>query len=143
MSFELMTYPKLLAVVFAALFVATFLTLLTVRQRLSMQDGEMRRLMTLIASHDDESIEPQEREETESLTEALTRLSSRIDAIGLQQASAARSPGLDEAAAMARAGGSANEIANRAGISVGEAELLLRVQANRANAKGEIGRAHV
>ncbi|MEL7024042.1 MAG: DUF2802 domain-containing protein [Pseudomonadota bacterium] len=136
MSFELMTYPKVLAVVFAALFVATFLTLLTVRQRLSMQDGEMRRLMTLIASHDDESIEPQEREETESLTEALTRLSSRIDAIGLQQASAARSPGLDEAAAMARAGGSANEIANRAGISVGEAELLLRVQANRANAKG-------
>ncbi|MEO0364481.1 MAG: DUF2802 domain-containing protein [Pseudomonadota bacterium] len=136
MSFELMTYPKVLAVVFAALFVATFLTLLTVRQRLSMQDGEMRRLMTLIASHDDESTEPQEREETESLTEALTRLSSRIDAIGLQQASAARSPGLDEAAAMARAGGSANEIANRAGISVGEAELLLRVQANRANAKG-------
>ena len=138
MSIELLTYPKVLAIVFAALFVATFLTLLTVRQRLSMQDGEMRRLMTLIAAHDEgEPIDSHNSDEVESVTEALTRLSSRIDAIGLQQASAARSPGLDEAAAMARAGGSAQEIANRAGISVGEAELLLRVQAGSAKSTAE------
>lgn len=130
MSIEMMTYPRVLLLVFATLFVVTFLTLLTVRRRLTAQDGELRRLMSLIAVREvNDGSEPELPGAIESLGETLARLSQRVEAIGRQQATVVRNGSLDEAAAMARAGNSATEIASRAGISVGEAELLLRVQA--------------
>ncbi|MEO1327974.1 MAG: DUF2802 domain-containing protein [Pseudomonadota bacterium] len=129
MTVEMLTYPKMLLLVFATLFVVTFLTLLTVRRRLSVQHGEMKRLMTLIATQDPvETDDSETGDPIESVTEALTRLSARLDALGMQQqASVVRGGSLDDGAAMARSGASAAEIATRAGISVGEAELLLRV----------------
>ena len=94
----------------------------------------MKRLMTLIATQDPVETDTAEPgDPIESVTEALTRLSARLDALGMQQqASLIRGGSLDAGAAMARSGASAEEIATRAGISVGEAQLLLRVHGSSA-----------
>jgi hypothetical protein len=111
----------------------TFTTLLTVRRRLNSQDGELRRLMSLVARHDEPPATAAAPDQIEGMAMALDQLAARLDALGMQQATVARRGNIDEAAAMARAGGEATDIAARAGISVGEAELLLRVHAAQDN----------
>ena len=129
MNLATLTYPGALAVAFALMFVATFLTLLGVRRRLREQDGALRRLADLVAARD--GIAP--------VAEApgLVRLAGELDGVQrqlgklasaqLDQYKISGSRSLTEATRSAEEGLPPEEIAARCGISTGEAELLVRL----------------
>ena len=130
MNVATLTYPSVLSAVFALLFVTTFMTLLAVRRRIHRQDGDLRRLLELLASRAETPL-PAAGEDIGRVTDAIEVLATRVEALNVQQTAGRRAGGpgaLDDAAAMARAGNTAQEIATRCGIAVGEAELLVRVQ---------------
>lgn len=137
MNLDLLSYPQLMAVVFAILFCVTFVTLLSVRRQLQEQGGLLER-MTLLAltpeARDAESA-TSEHASHEALQRQLSALRDKVHSVAESQLTIRQVPvsaTAHEAATMARQGASAKELATRFAMSLGEAELMVKLQRSSA-----------
>lgn len=126
-------YSQILAVVFAVLFVCTFFTLLSVRRHLQSQDGLLQRLSNRVIDGQQPrsvNLPPAVSAVDPDVTSQLAHLKAEIDHVSQSQLDVRRVPGspkLDEAAAMARQGIPASDIAQHFSLPKGEAELLVKL----------------
>lgn len=142
MALATLTQPGVLAVVFALLFVTTFQTLLSVRRRLAEQVGQAHRLAELVDELRREPTPDDHASAPDRGVADLARLEAELDGVNRQleqllqaslnqhKISGARS--LTEAVGGARSGQAADDIARACGLSIGEAELLVRLHGPQA-----------
>ncbi|MEM7611563.1 MAG: DUF2802 domain-containing protein [Pseudomonadota bacterium] len=141
MDLATLTYPSTLAIVFALLFLCTLWTLLGVRRRLATQDQDIKRLSELIVFRDEDALHGRTVSELGALRDRLDVLTTDLRGVADTQLELKRAPGagsLQDATLLARQGLSPDELSSRAGVSLGEAELLVRLHSpnNKNNAIG-------
>ncbi len=136
MDYSILTYPSVLASVFALMFLVTFATLLTVRKRLSLQDGCLNRLTELVEARELELSGSRTDAELAALHDEVSTVSRRLRDLANTQLEQSRVPGsgtMHDATVLARQGIGATQITGRCGISQGEAELLVRLHGPRSH----------
>ena len=136
MDYAILTYPSVLAAVFALMFFVTFATLLTVRRRLTVQDGNLGRLTELVEARELELAQRRTDAELAALHDEVSTVSRRLRDMAQTQLEQSRIPGsgtLNDATVLARQGLGADNIQARCGISLGEAELLVRLHGPQAH----------
>ncbi|MEN7343705.1 MAG: DUF2802 domain-containing protein [Pseudomonadota bacterium] len=129
MSLIEVTYPQILACVFATLFVMTFLTLIGVRRQLHEHDGLLKRLSELVRSDLDVS-ESSGGEFNARFADELTALRESVNQLRKSDRDVSRvpdSPAIAEAVALVRQGVDAEVITDRFDMSRGEAELMIKL----------------
>lgn len=136
MDYAILTYPSVLAGVFALMFFITFATLLTVRRRLSEQHGHLDRLAQLVEARELENAQRRTDAGLAALHDEVSTVSRRLRDMAQTQLEQTRIPGsgtLNDATVLARQGIGADNIMTRCGISLGEAELLVRLHGPQAH----------
>lgn len=122
-------YPATLAIAFAVLFVTTLFALLGLRRRLYTVQDSLERLATLYeqrAGGDDKNQQVSAR----ALEKRLSAIATSVDKMTRSQLDSKRLPGAEslvDATALAKRGHRAEELCARCGISLGEAQLLVRL----------------
>ncbi|MFK8053572.1 MAG: DUF2802 domain-containing protein [Woeseiaceae bacterium] len=144
MKINALTYTQILVLVFAVLFVCTFLTLLSVRRQLRDQDGLLTRLSSLLAvdrsdSENQLAIEGALQGEFEQQIDQLRHQIDQVSETHQPLRPVPTSPALEEAVTMARQGVSADDIAQHFSLPRGEADLLVKLHRNpaRTDRKGD------
>ncbi|MEM7764325.1 MAG: DUF2802 domain-containing protein [Pseudomonadota bacterium] len=129
-------YPALLAVVFAVLFVSTFITLLGVRRQITVQDGLLLRMSDLLKETDARlrDVQASTDQADDSVVKELGALCDQLQRVSHER-NAPRAlpvtPAFAEATTLARQGADAEQIVSHCQMAKGEAELLVRLHRQR------------